>query len=175
MIEAVEKILGSDRQRIEDLLGQVEFASSQPEKLELLKLLCSELSLNAALEDEVLLPLADDELFILKSIEENKVIQMLVKELSKSDGSEENLLSKVKVLAEFFRHHAMLLQGFLAVSVSAVFCALTGLGLFIMHILPLAGPLQLKASSISVLARIDGVCASHRMWCDERHNDRPEY
>jgi hypothetical protein len=110
MIYDITQLIASDREKIDKLFLQFEYVEDPEEKAEILKQLCSELLAHRELEEKIIFPSMDfeDDMFVPKNIEEHEVIQYFVDELCACSGEEENLECKVKVLAEFFRHHAML-------------------------------------------------------------------
>lgn len=109
MIEDVTNLLAADRKRIEDLFSDFELASSDEEASRIIDELCVELRMHRGIE-EVIFPSVEfeDDLFVAKTIEEHEVLQYFTDELSHCERDDrEALTAKVRVLAEFFRHHVM--------------------------------------------------------------------
>ncbi len=109
MVVDVAQLIASDRKEIELLFSEFEVTSGKEAKAILIKRLCSALRMHRMAEENLIFPELDfeDELFVPKIREEHEVLNYFIEELSRCSGDEENLDCKVKVLAEFFRHHVL--------------------------------------------------------------------
>lgn len=105
----VAQLIASERKHIENLFSEFELAMDAESKADLIPKICAALRMHRAAEEKLIFPEIefDDDLFVPKNIEEHEVLNYFIDELSGCSGHEENLDCKVKVLAEFFRHHVM--------------------------------------------------------------------
>jgi hemerythrin superfamily protein len=102
-------LLKQDHRTVEDLFAQFEKASGEGRKQKLAEQICLELSVHAAIEEEIFYPACegkvDDEL-LKESYVEHDAAKVLITEISAGSGqSDEFFDSKVKVLQEEIEHH----------------------------------------------------------------------
>src|SRR6478672_7131832 len=102
-------LLKQDHRTVEDLFAQFEKASGEGRKQKLASQICLELSVHAAIEEEIFYPACegkvDDEL-LKESYVEHDAAKVLITEISAGSGqSDEFFDSKVKVLQEEIEHH----------------------------------------------------------------------
>lgn len=107
-MNAVE-LLKADHRKVEQLFEQFESSTTKREKMKLVKEVINELTIHTKLEEKLVYPILleekEDEDMTQEAFEEHHVVKNVLAELSKMDGSEENLKAKVTVLSELVKHH----------------------------------------------------------------------
>lgn len=107
-MNAVE-MLKADHRKVEQLFEQFESSTTKREKMKLVKEVINELTIHTKLEEKLVYPILleekEDEDMTQEAFEEHHVVKNVLAELSKMDGSEENLKAKVTVLCELVKHH----------------------------------------------------------------------
>jgi hemerythrin superfamily protein len=105
-------LLKADHRKVEDLFTLFEAAGDRAKKTKrnLVDAIISELSVHAAIEEQVFYPaaraaVADLEDPILEAIEEHHIVKWTLAELEDLDPTEKNFDAKVTVLMENVRHH----------------------------------------------------------------------
>ena len=101
-------LLKRDHRTVEELFGQFEKASGDGRKQKLANEICLELSVHAAIEEEIFYPACEgkveDEL-LKEAYVEHDGAKMLIGEILVGQPSDEFYDSKVKVLQEQIEHH----------------------------------------------------------------------
>ena len=107
-MNAVE-MLKADHRKVEELFKQFESSTTKREKMKIVKEVINELTIHTKLEEKMIYPILleekEEEDMAQEAYEEHHVVKNVLAELSKMDGSEENLKAKVKVLSELIEHH----------------------------------------------------------------------
>ncbi|MEP7115392.1 MAG: hemerythrin domain-containing protein [Ilumatobacteraceae bacterium] len=105
-------LLRSDHQMVEQLFKRFEKAGDRAlvEKRHIVDRIIEELSIHAAIEEQVFYPVAratvpDTEGIALESLEEHHIVKWLLSELVDLDPAHERFDAKVTVLIENVRHH----------------------------------------------------------------------
>jgi hemerythrin superfamily protein len=105
-------LLRNDHKSVEQLFKRFEKAGDRAyvEKRQIVDRIIEELSIHAAIEEQVFYPVAratvpDTEDMTLESLEEHHVVKWLLSELEDLDPSHERFDAKVTVLIENVRHH----------------------------------------------------------------------
>jgi len=105
-------LLKDDHRTVEQLFKQFEQAGERAHvrKRQVVDRIIEELSVHAAIEEQVFYPLAraavpDTEDIVLESLEEHHVVKWLLSELVGMDPAHERFDAKVTVLIESVRHH----------------------------------------------------------------------
>ena len=102
-------LLKQDHRTVEDLFADFEKASGDRRKETLATQICLELSVHAAIEEEIFYPACEgkvDEDLLKESYVEHDAAKLLIAEISEGSGeSDEFFDSKVKVLQEEIEHH----------------------------------------------------------------------
>jgi len=102
-------LLKQDHREVKDLFEQFEKASGDGRKQKLAAQICLELSVHAAIEEEIFYPACEgkvDEDLLKESYVEHDAAKVLIAEIEAADGeSDEYFDSKVKVLSEEIEHH----------------------------------------------------------------------
>jgi hypothetical protein len=102
-------LLKEDHRTVEDLFAQFEKAGGDGRKEKLAGQICLELSVHAAIEEEIFYPACEgkvDEDLLKESYVEHDAAKLLIAEISSGQGeSDEYFDSKVKVLQEEIEHH----------------------------------------------------------------------
>ncbi len=105
-------LLRTDHKTVEALFKRFEKAGDRAfvEKREIVDRIIEELSIHAAIEEQVFYPVARatvpaTEDIALESLEEHHVVKLLLAELADMDPSQERFTPKVTVLIENVRHH----------------------------------------------------------------------
>jgi hemerythrin superfamily protein len=106
------QMLVDDHNTVEDLFKRFEEAGDRAHKTKagLVERIVKELSIHAAIEEQVLYPISralDEEIEadVLEALEEHNVAKWLLSELDGMDPEEERFNAKVTVLMENVRHH----------------------------------------------------------------------
>ena len=102
-------LLKNDHREVEELFEQFEKASGDGRKEKLAQQICLELSVHAAIEEEIFYPACEgkvEEDLLKESYVEHDAAKLLIAEISEGSGeSDEFFDSKVKVLQEEIEHH----------------------------------------------------------------------
>jgi hemerythrin superfamily protein len=102
-------LLKQDHRTVEDLFEQFEKASGDGRKQKLAAQICLELSVHAAIEEEIFYPACEgkvDEDLLKESYVEHDAAKVLIAQIAEgSEESDEFFDSKVKVLQEEIEHH----------------------------------------------------------------------
>jgi len=105
-------LLKNDHKTVEQLFKRFEKAGDRAfvQKRQIVDRIIEELSVHAAVEEQVFYPAAsatvpDSEDIALESVEEHHVVKILLDELEKMDPHDERFDAKVTVLIENVRHH----------------------------------------------------------------------
>jgi hemerythrin superfamily protein len=102
-------LLRADHKAVSELFSQYEKSRSAAKKQELVAQICQELAVHAQVEEEIFYPAVKEALHDTELIPEAIVEQATMKELiSQVEGIEPNgemFDAKVKVLAEYVKHH----------------------------------------------------------------------
>jgi hemerythrin superfamily protein len=105
-------LLRNDHKTVEKLFKRFEQAGDRAhvEKRQIVDRIIEELSVHAAIEEQVFYPVAratvpDTEDVVLESLEEHHIVKWLLSELESLDPTDERFDAKVTVLIENVRHH----------------------------------------------------------------------
>ena len=102
-------LLKDDHRKVEELFEQFEKASGDGRKEKLAQQICLELSVHAAIEEEIFYPACEgkvEEDLIKESYVEHDAAKLLIAEISSGSGETDEFFdSKVKVLQEEIEHH----------------------------------------------------------------------
>jgi hypothetical protein len=102
-------LLKEDHRAVEKLFKQFEEAKGDGRKEKLARQICLELSVHAAIEEEIFYPACEgtvEEDLLKESYVEHDAAKLLIAEIEAADGeSDEYFDSKVKVLSEEIEHH----------------------------------------------------------------------
>jgi hemerythrin superfamily protein len=103
-------LLKADHKTVKGLFREFERSDDAPKKRKLVDLMIKELSIHAAIEEEVFYPAARAEVKdaldeVLESIEEHHVMKWVLSELQGLDPHDERFEPKTTVLIELVRHH----------------------------------------------------------------------
>jgi hemerythrin superfamily protein len=105
-------LLRNDHKTVESLFKKFEKAgpNAHKTKRDLVEKIVEELSVHAAIEEQVLYPAAreavpDSEDEVLESLEEHHIVKWVLSELDGMDPDDERFTAKVTVLIENVRHH----------------------------------------------------------------------
>jgi hypothetical protein len=102
-------LLKDDHRKVEELFAEFEKAKGNDRKERLAAEICLELSVHAAIEEEIFYPACEgkvDEDLLKESYVEHDAAKLLIAEISSGSGeSDEFFDSKVKVLQEEIEHH----------------------------------------------------------------------
>jgi hemerythrin superfamily protein len=102
-------LLKQDHRTVEDLFADFEKARGEGRKQKLAEKICLELSVHAAIEEEIFYPACEgkvDEDLLKESYVEHDAAKLLIAEISAgSEQSDDFFDSKVKVLQEEIEHH----------------------------------------------------------------------
>lgn len=102
-------LIKNDHRKVEALFEQFESASSQDDKAEIAKQLCTELIIHAMIEEELFYPACreaevEDDMLNEAQVEHDGV-KVLVREVMAESPDEEFYDAKIKVLSEYVKHH----------------------------------------------------------------------
>lgn len=104
-------LLKTDHRKVETLFKAFENAEGKPKKQTIVRQLITELSIHAAIEEQVFYPAIrkamkeSDEDMILEALEEHHIVKWVLNELNKMTPDDERFDAKVKVLCENVTHH----------------------------------------------------------------------
>src|SRR6185295_15691383 len=102
-------LLKQDHRTVEELFEQFEKASGDGRKQKLAEQICLELSVHAAIEEEIFYPACEgkvDEDLLKESYVEHDAAKLLIAEIASGAGEADDYFdSKVKVLQEEIEHH----------------------------------------------------------------------
>jgi hemerythrin superfamily protein len=96
-------LLKADHRKVEDLFSIFEAAKGGDKKQALVREICTELSVHAAIEEEIFYPACDD--MIDEAYVEHDSAKVLIAELLAGAPDEAFYDAKVKVLSEQIEHH----------------------------------------------------------------------
>lgn len=102
-------LLRADHKAVEELFKQFENARSSARKRAIVAEICTELTVHAQIEEEIFYPqvqaeLGDKEL-IPEATVEHETLKDLISQIEAADQDDELYDARVKVLAEYVRHH----------------------------------------------------------------------
>src|SRR3954468_19210128 len=110
--------LRNDHKTVEGLFKKFEKAgpNAHKTKQDLVEKIVEELSIHAAIEEQVLYPAArqavpDENDLVLESLEEHHIVKWVLSEVDGMDPSDERFTAKVTVLIENVRHHVEEVEG----------------------------------------------------------------
>lgn len=107
-MEDVTNTIAADRNLIEQLFTDFELAEDTQTAEKIIDDICVQLRLHKCIEAVFPFVEFEDDLFIAKNIEEHEILQYFVEELSACEKEDrETITVKIRILAEFFRHHVM--------------------------------------------------------------------
>jgi len=102
-------LLKQDHRTVEDLFAEFEKARGDGRKQKLAEQICLELSVHAAIEEEIFYPACEgkvDEDLLKESYVEHDTAKLLIAEITAGSGENDDFFdSKVKVLQEEIEHH----------------------------------------------------------------------
>jgi hemerythrin superfamily protein len=104
-------MLKTDHRKVETLFTAFENADGKQKKASIVKQIITELSIHAAVEEQVFYPAVreamreSDEDMILEALEEHHIVKWVLSELEKMTPDDERFDAKVKVLCENVTHH----------------------------------------------------------------------
>ena len=102
-------LLKDDHRKVEDLFKEFEGATGDGRKEKLAQQICLELSVHAAIEEEIFYPACEgkvEEDLLKESYVEHDAAKLLIAEISSGAGENDDFFdSKVKVLQEEIEHH----------------------------------------------------------------------
>ena len=102
-------LLKEDHRTVEELFAQFEKASGDGRKQKLARRICLELSVHAAIEEEIFYPACEgkvDEDLLKESYVEHDAAKVMIAEIMAGEGSGDDFFdAKVKVLQEEIEHH----------------------------------------------------------------------
>jgi len=105
-------LLRNDHKTVEGLFKKFEKAgpNAHKTKQDLVEKIIEELSIHAAIEEQVLYPAAreadpDEDALVLESLEEHHIVKWVLSELDGMSPEDERFTAKVTVLIENVRHH----------------------------------------------------------------------
>ena len=102
-------LLKADHQRVADLFEEFESAKSDKSKMSIVSKICTELTVHAQIEEEIFYPavkaaLKDHEM-VPEATVEHAAVKDLIAEVEGKEPYGEMYDAKVKVMAEFVKHH----------------------------------------------------------------------
>jgi hemerythrin superfamily protein len=102
-------MLKADHKKVSDLFGEFESARSPARKKDLVTQICEELTVHTELEEEIFYPavkaaLKDKEL-VPEAVVEHASIKDLIAQVQSAEPDGEEYDAKVKVMAEYVKHH----------------------------------------------------------------------
>lgn len=102
-------LLKADHREVEELFAQFEKATGDGRKEKLAQEICLELSVHAAIEEEIFYPACEgkvDEDLLKESYVEHDAAKVMIAEIASGKGERDEFFdSKVKVLQEEIEHH----------------------------------------------------------------------
>lgn len=102
-------LLKEDHRKVEDLFKDFESAKGEGRKEKLAHQICLELSVHAAIEEEIFYPACEgkvDEELLKESFVEHDAAKVMIAEIEGAAGADDEFFdSKVKVLQEEIEHH----------------------------------------------------------------------
>jgi hemerythrin superfamily protein len=104
-------LLKTDHRKVETLFKAFQNTEAKQKKASLVKQIITELSIHAAIEEQVFYPAVreamkeSDEDMILEALEEHHIVKWVLSELEKMTPDDERFDAKVKVLCENVTHH----------------------------------------------------------------------
>jgi hemerythrin superfamily protein len=125
-------MLRADHRLVNDLFAQFEKARSPERKRGLAQQICQELTVHAQLEEELFYPAAKaalrDKELVPEARVEHETIKRLIEQISEPNVDGEDFDARVKVLAEYVKHHVKEEQGELFPKVKASKLDLVAMG-----------------------------------------------
>jgi hemerythrin superfamily protein len=99
-------LLMADHRKVESLFSEFEKAKTARQRANLIKTIVTELTVHATVEEKLVYPLLIDEGELTKEAYiEHSLVKILLAQLAKATGSEEDIKARVKVLSELVKHH----------------------------------------------------------------------
>lgn len=102
-------MLSADHRKVEELFEEFKNASSEEEKPEIVKQICTELIVHATLEEEIFYPACRDSDVEDDMLDEAQVehdgAKILIADLMQVTAEDEFYDAKVSVLSEYIKHH----------------------------------------------------------------------
>lgn len=102
-------LLKEDHRKVEELFKEFESASGDGRKAMLAQQICLELSVHAAIEEEIFYPACEgkvDDDLLKESYVEHDAAKVMIAEITAGEGSDDEFFdAKVKVLQEEIEHH----------------------------------------------------------------------
>lgn len=104
-------LLKEDHKKVKQLFRQLEQRKDEGGEAiaDLAMEICNELTVHAAIEEEIFYPLArknvSEEMIILEADEEHHVAKVLIEEIQQMEPSNEHFVAKCIVLKEMVTHH----------------------------------------------------------------------
>ena len=101
-------LLKADHDKVEDLFKQFEKASGDGRKEKLARQICQELTIHAAIEEEIFYPACEgkvEEELLKEAYVEHDAAKLLIAQIEAGEPSDEFYDAKVKVLQEEIEHH----------------------------------------------------------------------
>lgn len=102
-------LLRADHKLVDALFDEFEKARSRTKKQALVAQICQELTVHAQIEEEIFYPQVQDALndheLVPEAIVEHQTLKDLIAQIEEAEPDEELYDARVKVLAEYVRHH----------------------------------------------------------------------
>ena len=102
-------MLKADHKKVSDLFAEFEKARAASTKKKLVSAICTELSVHAQVEEEMFYPAVKaalkDKVLIPEAVVEQATMKELISQIKGVEPSGEMYDAKVKVLAEYVKHH----------------------------------------------------------------------
>lgn len=102
-------LLRADHEKVSELFEQFEKSRSGEKKVALAMQVCQELTVHAAIEEEIFYPAAKEALkdteMVPEAIVEHDGVKKLIAEIEEGDSEGEMFEARVKVLSELIKHH----------------------------------------------------------------------
>jgi len=101
-------LLKADHRKVEDLFEKFEKARDRDRKRDLVRQICTELSIHTMIEEEIFYPACKEKIeeeMLDEAYVEHDSAKVLVAELMKADADDEFYDAKVSVLSEMIEHH----------------------------------------------------------------------
>ncbi len=102
-------MLEKDHREVEGLFADFEKQEDEAKKAEIVQTICMELKVHAQIEEELLYPMAqeeiDDDDLVHEALVEHHTAKQLIKEIETARSSDSLYDARVKVLGEYVKHH----------------------------------------------------------------------
>jgi len=101
-------LLKADHRKVEELFAKFERARDETKKVALVREICTELTVHAAIEEKIFYPACNkkvEEDMLDEAYVEHDGAKVLIAELSQGSPQDEFYDAKVKVLSELIKHH----------------------------------------------------------------------